>query len=67
GRVDAEALIEVHGGDISARDNTELANAGNQAASVAGGLLDRNLIDANEYLRLVYRFMGESLPKELKE
>ena len=66
-RVDGEALIEVHGGDISARDNAELANAGSQAAAVAGNLFDRSLIDADEYLRLVYRFMGESLPKDLKE
>ena len=65
-RVDGEAPIEVHGGDISARDNAELANAGSQAAVVAGSLFDRNLIDADEYLRLVYRFMGESLPKDLK-
>ena len=66
-RVNGEALIDVHGGDISARDNAELANAGSQAAAVAGSLFDRNLIDAQEYLRLVYRFMGESLPKDLKE
>jgi hypothetical protein len=66
-QIDPEALIEVHGGDISARDNAELANAGSQASAVAGNLFDRNLIDADEYLRLVYRFMGESLPKGLKK
>lgn len=65
-QLDPQALIEVHGGDISARDNAELANAGSQAAVVAGSLFDRNLIDAQEYLRLVYRFMGESLPKKLE-
>jgi hypothetical protein len=67
GQIEPEALIEVHGGDISARDNAELANAGSQASTVAGNLFDRNLIDADEYLRLVYRFMGESLPKGLKK
>jgi len=67
GQIDPQAVIEVHGGDISARDNAELANAGSQAEALAGSLLDRNLIDAREYLRLVYRFMGERLPKDLKE
>lgn len=61
-RIDPQAIIEVHGGDISARDNAELAKAGNLAAAVAKDLFDRGLIDAEEYLRIVYRFLGERLP-----
>jgi len=63
--VDPEALIRVEGGDVSARDNRELAEAGLQVAQVAVDLYERDLIDAREVLRLVYRFMGERLPESL--
>lgn len=61
--LDPDALIRVEGGDVSARDNRELAQAGQQISQVAGELYEHNLIDANEALRLVYRFMGERLPE----
>lgn len=61
--VDPDALIRVEGGDVSARDNRELAEAGQQVAQVAADLYERDLIDAREVLRLVYRFMGERLPE----
>lgn len=60
--VDANAVICVTGGDISARDNAELAEAGKKAAETAAGLHDKGLISSDELLRLVYRFMGEQLP-----
>jgi len=63
--VDPEALIRVEGGDVSARDNRELAEAGLQVAQVAADLYESDLIDAREVLRLVYRFMGERLPESL--
>ena len=63
--VDPEVLIRVEGGDVSARDNRELAEAGQQVAQVASDLYERDLIDAREVLRLVYRFMGERLPEPL--
>lgn len=56
--------ISVEGGDVSARDNRELAQAGIQIHEVAAGLLERGLIDEREYLRLVYRFMGERVPDQ---
>lgn len=61
--VDPDALIRVEGGDVSARDNRELAEAGQQVAQVAADLYERDLIDAREVLRLVYRFMGERMPE----
>ena len=60
--VDPAAQISVSGGDISARDNTELADAGQKAAAIASGLHEKGLISSEEMLRLVYRFMGEQLP-----
>jgi len=60
--VDPRAPISVSGGDISARDNAELAAAGQKAAAIASGLHEKGLISSEELLRLVYRFMGEQLP-----
>ena len=60
--VDPDARITVTGGDISARDNAELAEAGQKAAEIAAGLREKGLISAEEMLRLVYRFMGEQMP-----
>lgn len=60
--VDPNAPIIVSGGDISARDNAELADAGQKAAAIASGLHEKGLISSEELLRLVYRFMGEQLP-----
>jgi len=60
--VDSTAPITVSGGDISARDNAELADAGQKAAAIASGLHEKGLISSEELLRLVYRFMGEQLP-----
>ncbi len=60
--VDPAAQISVSGGDISARDNAELADAGQKAAAIASGLHEKGLISSEEMLRLVYRFMGEQLP-----
>jgi len=62
--VDPQALIRVEGGDISSRDNRELAEAAQQVNQVASNLFDRGLITEQELLRLVYRFMGERLPTE---
>ena len=60
--VDPDAVINVAGGDISARDNAELAEAGLKAVEIATSLNERGLINTSELLRLVYRFMGEQLP-----
>jgi hypothetical protein len=57
--VDLKTEIEVRGTDISARDNTELANASAKVVEAFSGLRDRGLIDDAELLRLAYRFAGE--------
>ncbi|MDY6867915.1 MAG: hypothetical protein SVT56_08415 [Chloroflexota bacterium] len=58
-RVDPKAPIVVHGADISARDNLTLAQSGAEIGPLFEGLYRAGLIDAREYLRVVYRFVGE--------
>jgi hypothetical protein len=57
--LDVEARIDVHGADLSARDNAALAIAASSMASALVELYDRGLIDEAELLRMVYRFSGE--------
>lgn len=58
-QVDANALIQVQGADLSARDNATLANATRAASQTFLALYDRELINREELLRMVYRFAGE--------
>jgi hypothetical protein len=64
GSVDPKVEIRVRASDISEKDNAALALASSQSVTAFGMLLDRNLITSEEYMRLVYRFAGESLPTE---
>jgi hypothetical protein len=57
--VSAEAEIKVLSGDATERDNAGLALATAQIVSAIGDMFDRELIDEDEYLRLVYLFSGE--------
>ena len=59
GRVDPKATVAVHGADISARDNIALAQSGKLIGGLFENLYQAGLIDAREYLRVVYRFVGE--------
>ncbi len=59
--VSRKAEIEVHGADISARDNVSLALAAGNILPTLQELRDRSLIDDAELLRLAYRFCGESV------
>ncbi len=59
GRVDPKAAVAVHGADISARDNVALAQSGELIGGLFENLYQAGLIDAREYLRVVYRFVGE--------
>jgi hypothetical protein len=60
--VDPRARIFVTAGDVSERDNAALALAATQVITSFGQLWAANLISADEYLRVVYRFAGETLP-----
>jgi hypothetical protein len=64
GRVPREAVITVNGADISARDNVALAMAAANICTVLRAARDRGLIDDAEFLRLLYRFSGESVDVE---
>ena len=63
-RVSRNADIELHGADISARDNVSLAMASSNMLPALRELRDRRLIDNAEMLRLAYRFCGETIDVE---
>jgi hypothetical protein len=62
--VDAGAEIIVTAGDVSERDNAALALASAQVIQAFGGMWVAGLITADEFMRVVYRFAGEQLPKD---
>ena len=61
----ADTAVFVRGGDIYAKDNLELARAGQEMASMAISMHEKGLIEAPEALRLIYRFVGEKIPEKL--
>ena len=64
--VKPEAKLEILTADATQRDNASLAIATSRIVDAIGELYDRELIDENEYMRLVYRFAGEVKPPDLK-
>ncbi len=58
--IDPTSEFEFSGSDISSRDNVSLATASSNMINVLSQLRDRNLIDDEEYLRIFYRFSGET-------
>ena len=62
--LDAEAVVEVQGADLSSRDNAALAIATSTMTSALVNLYDRGLINESELLRMVYRFAGEVVDVE---
>lgn len=71
-KISSSAEIKVLTGDATEKDNAALALATSQIVNSIGEMFDRNLIDEAEYLRLTYRFMGETrdpnkaVPKGIK-
>ncbi len=53
--------FELTGADISSRDNVSLAMATTNLVNSLVVLSDRQMLDDSEFLRLIYRFMGESV------
>ena len=65
GRIDSKlnknVEFKVTGGDITSRDNGELSKAAYYMVDVLSSLRDRSLISNEEFLRVVYRFFGETV------
>ena len=64
--LDADAHIEVHAADVSARDNESLARSGNLIRMTAMQLYREGMIDKDEALRLIYKYLGESTSTKSK-
>jgi hypothetical protein len=62
--IQAEADVQVHGTDLSARDNQALAGAAKAIVEAFTNLHEKGLIDDSELLRLAYRFAGEAVDAE---
>lgn len=62
--VSRRAEVSLQGADISARDNVSLAMAASNITPVLREARDRGLMDDAEFLRLLYRFCGESVDVE---
>lgn len=63
-RLQADTEFSITGADISSRDNASLSQAAFYMISVLDDLRDRKLIDNEEFVRLIYRFFGESIDAE---
>jgi len=59
--ISRRAEVSLNGADISARDNVSLSLAASNINNVLQTARDRTLIDDAEFLRLLYRFSGESV------
>jgi hypothetical protein len=62
-RLPKDAEIEILSPDISERDNAGLAVAASSMGPLAKDLHEQGLIDAKEYVRLVYQFAGQTAPE----
>jgi hypothetical protein len=63
-KLNPSAEFSITGSDISSRDNGSLAQAAYYMINVLKELKDRDLIANDEFLRVIYRFFGESLDAE---
>jgi len=65
--VDAGAEIRLDAPDVTEKDNAALALATNQIVVAGKTLFDAGIIDSKEWVRLVYRFAGETEPENIGE
>ena len=56
--------FQITGADINTHDNTKLSQSAFYMISVLGDLRDRSLIANDEFLRIIYRFFGETVDAE---
>ncbi len=61
GKINKKIDLSVTGADISSRDNSSLSQAAYYMISVLNNLRDRSLISNDEFLRVIYRFFGETV------
>jgi hypothetical protein len=59
-RLNPAAKLEIHGQDISERDNASLALALSRVEEPLADLYDRKMIDTREFLRLVHSYGGQT-------
>jgi len=60
---DAEIIVRMD--DITQRDNAATALAIARSVPSLGDLFDREIIESDEFIRLVYRLAGEDLPESI--
>ena len=63
--LDANAEIRINAPDVTEKDNAALALATNQITAAGWTLFNAGIIDSKEYVRLVYRFAGETEPANI--
>lgn len=61
GKINKKIDLSATGADISSRDNTSLSQAAYYMVEVLTNLRDRSLIANDEFLRVIYRFFGETV------
>jgi len=61
GKINKQIHLSVTGADISSRDNLSLSQAAYYMIEVLANLRDRSLVSNDEFLRVIYRFFGETV------
>lgn len=61
GKINNKIDLAVTGADISSRDNLSLSQAAYYMIEVLANLRDRSLVSNDEFLRVIYRFFGETV------
>ncbi len=61
GKINKQIDLSVTGADISSRDNLQLSQAAYYMIEVLANLRDRALVSNDEFLRVIYRFFGETV------
>ena len=61
GKINKDIDLAVTGADISSRDNLSLSQAAYYMIEVLANLRDRALVSNDEFLRVIYRFFGETV------
>ena len=63
-KLKGEMDIQITGADINTADNTKQSQAAFYMIAVLGSLRDRSLITNDEFIRIIYRFFGETVDAE---